>query len=146
MTDESLNALLILTKEKKDTLKKILEYTQSKSFKAVEGEIENFQIFLNERSRFFNTIEIIDNKIKNYDIKNVQSSNLVYKEVEKITSDIKSIVKEIIVLDKNNKKIMDELMKKIKENIKSSKVGQQVNKGYAYSNLSFSGSFFDSKQ
>lgn len=146
MKDEDLNSLLTLTKNKRDTLKEILNLTKNKKFKASEEEISNFQIFLNERKRFFNIIGSIENNIKCYDVSNVKSDNLIYREVEKINTEIKDMIKQIIILDKNNRKIMDEVMANIKDNLRISKVGQKVNKGYSYANLSYSGSFFDSKQ
>jgi len=132
-------------KQKKDCLSTILEMTREMKFKVAEEDVERIYNFLNKRELLFKNCKSLDKKIKEFIILDEDKESSFYKNVEKTEEETRNIIEQIIVLDKRNQKIMTDLLRLIKDNLRNLKKTQQVKQGYDefYINQSYKG--FDSK-
>jgi len=130
MNSDEQKKLLELYEQKKDCVAAILKITKERKFDAVEEDVERFHNFFQKRGTLFEKCEVIDRQIKRFTVSEKDRKSFFYKDVEKIDTEIKKIVGQIIDIDRQNKKIMDKLMEVIKGNIRNLKVSQQVRKGY----------------
>lgn len=147
MTDNDFKALIDLMKKKKEVLEEILIYSQKEKFTSSDKSVVKFKVYIEKREVLFNRVREIENKIKKYIIDTEAHRNCLYREVEKIDSDTKSIIKKLIAIDSKNKLIMENLLGEIKEDYKKTKLSQKMNNGYhsVYSTV-YTGSRFDSRQ
>lgn len=136
---------LNLTKEKKDAVKKLLDYSKSKQFKPEIEYVEEFQQYFIKRDTFFEEIENLDKKLKKINIDNCDKKNSLYKEAERIEEETKKLILQVIELDKDNRQVMDCIMDLLKGNLKEVRTQKKVTKGYSLY-VDYSGSKFDSRQ
>ncbi len=139
MSDEYLKLL----KQKNETLKEIYDYTKSKEFKVSEEQVERVVYYLNNREKMFNKLTDIQQKIETLHIGLEKSTD----EHKSLISKNDDIIKKILELDKEKEKVINNLYKFLKENIKSIKSTNKVNSGYlgVYSDVE-SSNFFDSSR
>lgn len=139
MSDEYLKLL----KQKNETLKEIYDYTKSKEFKVSEEQVERVVYYLNNREKMFNKLTDIQQKIETLHIGLEKSTD----EHKSLISKNDDIIKKILELDKEKEKVINNLYKFLKENIKSIKSTNKVNSGYlgVYSDVEPS-NFFDSSR
>lgn len=136
---------LDLLKQKNTILNEIFEYTKSKTFKKDESEIDRIVYYLNNRGKMYDKLFYIENKINT--LKKENFNNILHKEVDDIIKKNDIIINNIIILDREKKKIMESILKLLKDNIKSVKSMSKVNNSYlgTYENI-VAGSLFDSSR
>ena len=135
---------LIDLKEKSLTiLKNILALTKGYSYKDDSDDAcEKYIELMENREIYFKDLRNIQNAVQG------ANANENDKDVMRIDAKIKEVANEIYELDKKNMVLADKIMKRLKKNLKESKINTKVFSAYNNIRLyqqNFS-SNFDSKQ
>lgn len=146
MKAEDQKKLLSFMTKKKDCLATILKMTEERKFRPVEEDVERFENFFHKRELLFENCKVLDKKIKEFIILDEDKKSFFYREVEKTENETQEIIKRIISIDEKNRKIMNALLKLIKDNLRNMKMTKQVKQSYDefYFGESYGG--FDSKK
>lgn len=146
MNSDDKKRLLELLEQRKNCLTTILEMTKERKFDVVEEDVERFYNFFNKREALFKNCKILDKKINEFIILDEDKNSFFYREVEKTKNETKDIIKQIISIDEENRKIMTKLLQLIKNNLRNLKRSQQVRQGYDEFFMGQSYGGFDSKK
>lgn len=136
------NSVVLLKTELRDILQKLLSYEESETFMADESEVLRIEKFIDTKQIFFDKIKEIEQKV------DVAERLLIQKEPEEeaIDKECKDLIRKILDIEENNKKIFDNISKDLLNNVKNLKHRQKFSTGYYTAAFDFRGDRFDAKQ
>lgn len=141
MEEKTLKLIKILN-QKKQKLKEIFEYTNSKNFDINIKEIENIELYIKKRTRLFDEINFIETDLKQL---NIKINNLKNQDIINLNKENSELIKKIIELDKKNQTTFSKITLNLKNTIKNIKKSGEINKNYfSVYQIGSVGSNFDS--
>lgn len=142
MTNELIEELIDISKQKLNLLNNMLETTQEQKRSIDSENMEKVDLLLNTKARLIEKIDKLDvqfltrfsqlkkeNNIEDIDELDIHKyPNL--KELKEVVKEISSTLMTLSLLDKENNAMMKKKLENVKSNLRKLKKGQKAYKGY----------------
>lgn len=144
MTKDDVARMIELSKEKKNLLAKILEYTNTQTAIIENDNMEELDHILMEKEKIMEEIDVLDKEFLSlYDliktVEGIESLEKIdknkytnIKALKEAVNDINTILTDISIIDRKNTAKMKSSIDKIKSDLKQVKEGKKAYKGYNY--------------
>lgn len=132
----------------RDKVQSMLQITKELSLSTSADSVDIYADMVERRETVFIEVKEIDAVLKSPLLAHVwQANNDAFdKEAERITTDIKSIVKQIARYDEDHKAVCQLIIGDLKKNLKDISNQKSVNTYYQYNVSPDHGSYFDKKK